>query len=65
MSEQQVIADHKAAGSKAKLMQQYSDEMSAIVKLNGGNISDIPASKDHPYYVLQHKLQILNRLSLP
>lgn len=64
MSEQQVLADLKAAGSKQKLMQQYSDEMTAIVKLNGGNISDVPADKNHPYYQLQHKLQILNRLNV-
>lgn len=63
MSEQQVLADLKAVGgNKAKLMQQYSDELQAILKPLGGNQSDVPVNPEHPYHKVQHKLTILGRL---
>lgn len=63
MSENEVLADLQAEGNnKAKLMQKYSDKMQAILKLHGGNTSDIPMDPNHEYHKIQHKLTILNRL---
>jgi hypothetical protein len=61
--EHQVLLDLAAMGNnKAKLMQKYSDEMAAIVKVHGGNVSDVPMNPDSEYHKLQHKLTILGRL---
>lgn len=63
--EQEVLKDLKTfEGNKSKLMQHYSDEMTAIVKIHGGNVSDVPMNKDSRYHVLQQKLHILNRIQV-
>ncbi len=64
MSEQQVLADlEKVKGNRARLMQQYSDEMNAILVANGwGSPSDVPPNAEHPYHKVQHKQHILHRL---
>jgi cysteine synthase len=49
-------------GNKAKLMQKYSDDQKKILNQYGGNISDLPADKDHMYHKIQDKISILGKM---
>jgi hypothetical protein len=54
----------EVSNDKSKLMQKYSDEMALIVRMHGGNQSDIPATRDHEYWQLKAKLEFLRRVKL-
>lgn len=63
MSQSAVLSDLASMdGNKAKLMQKYSDDQKNILKQYGGNISDLPADKDHMYHKIQDKIQILGKM---
>lgn len=49
-------------GDKAKLMQKYSDELQAVINQYGGNLSDVPLDKEHVFYKIQERINILGRL---
>lgn len=63
MSQTEVIADLVRMGNnKARLMQHYSDEQKKVLAQYGGNLSDIPMEREHPFHKLQDKINLLGKM---
>lgn len=54
----------QVGGNKSKLMQRYSERQQEIVKVHGGNLTDIPIDPEHEYHQIQNKLSLLYRMTI-
>jgi hypothetical protein len=60
----EILADFQRTESDyKKLVEFYATQMKATIDKHGGNISDVPAQADHPYWKLQNKLTAAHHMN--
>jgi hypothetical protein len=59
----EVLVDFEAAEKNfIALMDKYSAELKAELAKHGGQLSDVPAQADHPFWKLQNKVMTANHM---